>query len=157
MNEELKNEIADYYINNESTYREVARLFGVSRSSVSNIIHKLEDENPDRYILAKTVIDKNLDERSHRGGVKAAHNPIKYNFRYKENITKKVLDIIEIVVNEHKQILDVITEFRCGKDTFYKYLNNYIKYEYPDIYIKYKGNKRRRQESYNDGLQGNIK
>ena len=61
--------IANFYVANESTVRETASKFGVSKSVVHKIITVyLKKLNPSLYTRARRVADKNTAERHIRGG-----------------------------------------------------------------------------------------
>lgn len=61
--------IAKFYVENESTVRETALNFGVSKSFVHKVITVyLEKLNPNLYAQAMCIVDKNTAERHIRGG-----------------------------------------------------------------------------------------
>ncbi len=60
---------AEYFITNDSTVRETARAFGVSKSTIhKDLTERLQYLNPIMFYKAREVLDKNLDERALRGG-----------------------------------------------------------------------------------------
>lgn len=70
-------EIADYFATNNSTVRETAKKFGVSKSTVHKYLRDyLKDLNYDLYLECKKVLEKNLEERHIRGGI-ATQNKFK--------------------------------------------------------------------------------
>lgn len=61
--------MATYLVENNSTVRKVANKFGISKSTVhKDITQNLKKINPELYIHAKEVLQKNKDERHLRGG-----------------------------------------------------------------------------------------
>ena len=62
-------EFAIYIIENNSTIRGCARVFGISKSTVFNdVSKKLKRTNKFLYFQVCKVLDKNLKERHIRGG-----------------------------------------------------------------------------------------
>ena len=58
-----------YIIENNSTVRQTAHFFGISKSTVhKDIITKLKYINPSLYSEVKKVLEKNKAERHLRGG-----------------------------------------------------------------------------------------
>lgn len=61
---------AIYIIDNKCTIRECAKEFDISKSTVHNdLSKKLKNINKFLYIQVYKVLDKNLQERSMRGGM----------------------------------------------------------------------------------------
>lgn len=61
---------AIYIINNKCTIRECAKEFDISKSTVHNdLSKKLKKINKFLYVQVYKVLDKNLQERSMRGGM----------------------------------------------------------------------------------------
>lgn len=61
--------IADYIIASNSTVRETAKKFGISKSTVhKDVTERITELNPQKAQLAKCVLDKNMAERHIRGG-----------------------------------------------------------------------------------------
>lgn len=62
-------EISNYILETGATVRQVARLFGVSKSTVhKDITDRLPDINPGYAREVKKVLDRNKAERHIRGG-----------------------------------------------------------------------------------------
>lgn len=67
--EERVKDIADYIIANKSTIREVARIFGVSKSTVhKDMILRLKHVKPELLKEVEKVFDLNIAVRHIRGG-----------------------------------------------------------------------------------------
>lgn len=63
-------QFAIYIIDNNCTIRACAKVFGVSKSTVHNdLSRKLKNINKFLYIQVYRILDKNLQERSMRGGL----------------------------------------------------------------------------------------
>lgn len=61
---------AIYIIDNKCTIRECAKEFDISKSTVHNdLSKKLRNINKFLYVQVYKVLDKNLQERSMRGGM----------------------------------------------------------------------------------------
>ena len=61
--------MAIYLIENNSTVRNVAKQFGISKSTVhKDITQNLKNINPELYNQAKEILEKNKKERHLRGG-----------------------------------------------------------------------------------------
>ncbi len=61
--------LAEYLINNESTVRKAARVFGISKSTVhKDVTERLKERNTALYELTRHLLDKNKMERHLRGG-----------------------------------------------------------------------------------------
>lgn len=59
-----------YIVDNNATIREVARVYGISKSSVHlDVTKRLLRVNPSLYSLVRKVLDTNLEERYIRGGL----------------------------------------------------------------------------------------
>lgn len=62
-------EICQYILETKSTVREVAKNFGVSKSTVhKDITERLPQINPERANEVKKILNKNKAERHIRGG-----------------------------------------------------------------------------------------
>jgi putative DeoR family transcriptional regulator (stage III sporulation protein D) len=62
--------IAKYILEKESTVRETAKTFGVSKSTVhKDVTERLTSINPSLAKKVKKVLDKNKSERHIRGGM----------------------------------------------------------------------------------------
>ncbi len=62
-------ELAEYVINNKSTVREAAKVFGISKSTVhTDITEKLRHISPALYSDVRAVLDLNKAQRHIRGG-----------------------------------------------------------------------------------------
>lgn len=62
-------EMATFLIENRCTVRAVAKIFGISKSTVhKNVTHDLKTINPILYGEVKAVLEKNKQERHLRGG-----------------------------------------------------------------------------------------
>ena len=63
-------EIARYIIDNNTTVRQAAKHFGISKSTVhKDVTERLEQINPALAAEARKVIDVNKSERHIRGGM----------------------------------------------------------------------------------------
>lgn len=66
---------AVYFVVNQSTVRQVARHFGVSKTQVHNKLSEMtktkfaHDENARLAIAVRNLLDKNKQERHVRGGI----------------------------------------------------------------------------------------
>ncbi len=61
--------LAEYMIENNTTVRQCASAFGISKSTVhKDVTEKLKDENSDLYFKTKQLLEKNKAERHIRGG-----------------------------------------------------------------------------------------
>lgn len=68
--EERATRLAEYIIENETTVRDTAKVFGVSKSTVhKDISERLEDINSDLFMKVRLVLDQNKAERHIRGGM----------------------------------------------------------------------------------------
>ena len=63
-------ELAVYIIETGATVRAAARHFGISKSTVhKDITCRLHQNHPQLYAQARTVLDRNKQERHIRGGM----------------------------------------------------------------------------------------
>lgn len=61
--------LAEYFIDHQSTVREAAKNFSISKSTVhKDLAYKLSKTNPTLYMEVKKILDKNKMERHLRGG-----------------------------------------------------------------------------------------
>ena len=61
--------LAEYFIENRATVREVAKKFSISKSTVhKDLAYKLSKINPALYYEVKRILDQNKSERHLRGG-----------------------------------------------------------------------------------------
>lgn len=61
--------LAEYMIENNTTVRQCASVFGISKSTVhKDVTEKLRDENTDLYYRTKKLLERNKAERHIRGG-----------------------------------------------------------------------------------------
>ena len=61
--------LAEYFIEYNSTVREAAKHFSISKSTVhKDLAYKLSKTNPQLYLEVKKILDKNKMERHLRGG-----------------------------------------------------------------------------------------
>ncbi len=82
LSEERAVILAEYIIENESTVRAAAKVFGVSKSTVhKDITKKLKEISPSLYIHCRKVLERNKSERHIRGG-----NATKERFAQKQKI-----------------------------------------------------------------------
>jgi len=69
QNKERCEELADYLICNQSTVRETATRFGISKSTVhKDVSEKLQYVNPALFVQVQELFAKNKAERHLRGG-----------------------------------------------------------------------------------------
>lgn len=62
-------ELAEYILENSSTIRKTAKVFGISKSTVHNdLSKKLQFVDYDLYLKVQALLDKNYSERHLRGG-----------------------------------------------------------------------------------------
>ena len=68
--EEIAMEIARYIIDNNTTVRQAAKHFGISKSTVhKDVTERLVQVNPSLAAEARKVLDVNKSERHIRGGL----------------------------------------------------------------------------------------
>ena len=68
--EERAVEIAKYIIDNNATVRQIAKQFGISKSTVhKDVTERLSQVNPTLAREARKVLDVNKSERHIRGGL----------------------------------------------------------------------------------------
>ena len=61
--------LGEYLIENRSTVRQVAQVFGISKSTVhKDLTTTLKRTNPTLYAKAKDILEQNKQERHLRGG-----------------------------------------------------------------------------------------
>ena len=61
---------ADYIIENRSTVRKTAQIFGISKSTVhKDVAVRLRHLDPDRYDKVREILNQNKAERHIRGGL----------------------------------------------------------------------------------------
>ncbi len=63
-------QLGKFIIENETTIRKTAKVFGLSKSTVHNdLSNKLKDVNYSLYLSVQKVLDKNFAEKHIRGGI----------------------------------------------------------------------------------------
>lgn len=63
-------ELAEYIIENQTTVRDAAKKFGISKSTVHNdVSERLKKLNPSLYADVRKILDINKAERHIRGGM----------------------------------------------------------------------------------------
>lgn len=63
-------EIGEYIVENRTTVRVAAKVFGVSKSTVHmDVTDKLEKINPSLFRQVRSVLDENKAQRHIRGGL----------------------------------------------------------------------------------------
>jgi sporulation transcriptional regulator SpoIIID len=68
--DERTKQFAKYIISENSTIRETAKKYGISKSTVhKDITNRLEEISPLLYSEVREVLDKNKAERHLRGGI----------------------------------------------------------------------------------------
>ena len=73
--------LGEFLINNQSTVRDTALAFGISKSTVhKDVTDKLKENNKDLYESVRMLLDKNKSERHIRGG-----EATRLKYRRKEN------------------------------------------------------------------------
>ena len=75
-------QVAFYVVNTKATVRKTARAFGISKSTVHyDLTKRLPHFDAALYLEVEKVLQKNLKERSLRGGLatKRKYNSIKRN------------------------------------------------------------------------------
>ena len=66
--------LGEYILKNNSTVRNTAKQFGISKSTVhKDVSEKLKTIHPHLYKLVKEVLEKNKRERHIRGGLATKH------------------------------------------------------------------------------------
>jgi len=61
---------ADYIIENRSTVRKTAQIYGISKSTVhKDVAVRLRYLDPDRYDAVRKILNQNKAERHIRGGL----------------------------------------------------------------------------------------
>ena len=72
--EERAVELGEYIIENNSTVRATAKIFGISKSTVhKDLTERLKKVNPQLYKQVRKVLDVNKQERHIRGGLATKH------------------------------------------------------------------------------------
>lgn len=68
MDEKIKSQ-ANFIVDNNSTVRDAAKVFGVSKSTIHlNVTERLKKIDPLLYAKVRKVLDNNKEERAKRGG-----------------------------------------------------------------------------------------
>lgn len=81
--------VAKYIIDKNSTVRQTAKRFGVSKSTIhKDITERLEEINPTLFVEVKNVLEKNKSERHIRGGMATK---LKYKKYYEYQLEKDIL------------------------------------------------------------------
>ncbi len=63
-------EIGEYIVENKTTVRFAAKVFGISKSTVHmDVTEKLEKINPSLFRQVRCVLDENKAQRHIRGGI----------------------------------------------------------------------------------------
>ncbi len=63
-------EIGEYIVENQTTVRVAAKVFGISKSTVhTDVTEKLEKIDPSLFRKVRTVLDVNKAQRHIRGGL----------------------------------------------------------------------------------------
>lgn len=66
--------LGEYILKNNSTVRNTAKQFGISKSTVhKDVSERLKTIHPQLYRLVKEVLEKNKRERHIRGGLATKH------------------------------------------------------------------------------------
>ena len=80
--EERAVEIANYIIENNSTVRETAKRFGISKSTVhKDVTDRLIQINPALAAQARKILDVNKSERHIRGGMATREKYLQQHLR----------------------------------------------------------------------------
>lgn len=62
--------VAKYILETNTTVRQTAKTFGVSKSTIhKDVTERLEEINPSLALEVKTILEKNKSERHIRGGM----------------------------------------------------------------------------------------
>ena len=62
--------VAKYILEKNTTVRQTAKTFGVSKSTIhKDVTERLEEINPSLALEVKRVLEKNKSERHNRGGM----------------------------------------------------------------------------------------
>lgn len=62
--------LGQYVVDHDSTIRDCAKQFGISKSTVHlDLADRLKSRNPGLYEQVRAILDKNLAERHIRGGI----------------------------------------------------------------------------------------
>lgn len=73
-------EVANYILETNSTVRDTAKKYGISKSTVhKDVAERLEDINKDLYEKVRSVLDINKAERHIRGGIATKNKYLKRN------------------------------------------------------------------------------
>ena len=76
--------VAKYILEKNTTVRQTAKTFGVSKSTIhKDVTERLEEINPDLAKEVKTVLEKNKSERHIRGGMAT-------KLKYEKDVNKDV-------------------------------------------------------------------
>ena len=63
-------ELGEYIVENKTTVRQTAKVFGISKSTVhKDVSERLKKINPNLYRQVKELMDTNKQERHIRGGM----------------------------------------------------------------------------------------
>lgn len=63
-------EIGEYIVENRTTVRVAAKVFGISKSTVHmDVTDKLEKINPSLFRQVRSILDENKAQRHIRGGI----------------------------------------------------------------------------------------
>lgn len=74
--------VAKYILEKNTTVRQTAKTFGVSKSTIhKDVTERLKEINPNLAQEVKNVLDKNKSERHIRGGMATK---LKYSNNYKK-------------------------------------------------------------------------
>lgn len=76
--------VAKYILEKNTTVRQTAKTFGVSKSTIhKDVTERLKEINPSLAKEVKNVLDKNKSERHIRGGLATK---LKYEKEHKKNV-----------------------------------------------------------------------
>lgn len=134
MNNETIKEIAIYYIETESTFRQTAKEFGYSKSTVSRVINKLlRTVDYDLFKEAQELKDKNRNEAHLRGGL--SHRELLGISS--QDILRKTLIIVRGVISGELFVRKSLKDMNMGPYVYYNCLNREVKVLYPSLYDEY--------------------
>ena len=60
--------VVDYMIEYKTTYRDTAKHYGISKSTVWQYVNRMERLDMLKYVQARKVVEWNISQRAWRGG-----------------------------------------------------------------------------------------
>lgn len=134
MDNETIREIAVYYIETESTFRQTAKEFGCSKSTVSRIVNKLiRAVDYDLFKEAQELKDRNRKEAHLRGGLSnREHLGIS-----SQGTLERTLTIVKGAISGELHVSKALEDMHMGSYSYYNCLKKEVKVLYPSLYKEY--------------------